>query len=207
MGSILWIISWFSKFQFWGMKLGHWPKLRQLHIPWRVEIELILALLAVLSEILDVFQNSHTWSWNFAIGQSSRRCTYALSTSGGWNCMSLFAIYRQHFPRYRPIFKITIFGHETLPIGQSSRSCTHSLCLSQGVKIELIFALWAVVSERRADFKNCHIWAWNLVLAKVPEVAHIIAHIMSCYLRGSKLSFRDTARFSKLSYLGMKLGH
>ncbi len=58
---------------------------------------------------------------------------------------------------------------------------------------------------------------WNLKLghetwplAKVPNVAHIL----SCYLRGWKCAyfrsmgsgFRNTGRFSKLPYLGMKLG-
>ncbi len=29
--------------------------------------------------------------------------------------------------------------------------------MSQGGEVELIFALWAVVSEILADYKNCHI--------------------------------------------------
>ncbi len=33
------------------------------------------------------------------------------------------------------------------------------LCLPQGVEIKLIFVLRAAVSEIRADFQNCHIWA------------------------------------------------
>ncbi len=36
----------------------------------------------------------------------------ALSTPGGAE-LSLFSLYGQRFPRYGPIFKITIFGHET----------------------------------------------------------------------------------------------
>ena len=43
-----------------------------------VEIELILALPAAISEIQVDFQNSHIWTWNLAIGQSSRNCTYTL---------------------------------------------------------------------------------------------------------------------------------
>ncbi len=60
--------------------------------------------------------------------------------------------------------------------------CT--LFLPQGVKIKLNFALQAAVFETRADFQNCHIWAWNLELKKVPEVAYA----PSFYPRGSKLS-------------------
>ena len=41
-------------------------------------------------------------------------------------------------------------------------------------------------------------------LGKVPEIAHTLFF----YPRGSKVSlFLDTRRFSKLSYLGMKLDH
>ncbi len=54
---------------------------------------------------------------------------------------------------------------------------------TSGVEIELIFTLWAAVSEIRAHFKNCHIWAWNLAIGQVPEVAHI----PSFYRKGSKL--------------------
>ncbi len=49
-----------------------------------------------------------------------------------------------------------------LASNQSSRGCTYSLFLPRRVEIELIFALRAVISEIRADFQNCHIWAWNL---------------------------------------------
>ena len=41
----------------------------------------------------------------------------------------------------------------------SSRNCTYKLFLPQGVEIELIFALRAAISEIRANFQNCHIWA------------------------------------------------
>ena len=41
----------------------------------------------------------------------------------------------------------------------NSRSCTYTLFQTQGVEIELIFALRAAVSEIRANFQNCPIWA------------------------------------------------
>ncbi len=96
---------------------------------------------------------------NLAICQSS---TYTPFYPIGAK-FSLFSLYMQHFLKYRPIFKIPIFGHETWP------------------------------------------------LAKVPEVAHILCY----YRRGSNWAyfhwtgsgFRDMGQFSKLPYLGMKLGH
>ena len=84
--------------------------------------------------------------------------------------MSVFLLYGQRFPRYRLIFKIAIFGHETSKVPEVAhvhsfdpKGSKLSLILLYGVEIELIFALRAAVSE-------------------IP-------------------------RFSKLPYLGMKLGH
>ena len=54
----------------------------------------------------------------------------------------------------------------TWPLAKSSRSCTCALRLPQGVKIVLIFAPRAAVSEIRADFQNCHTWAWNLAISQ-----------------------------------------
>ena len=52
---------------------------------------------------------------NFTISKSSRCCTYTpFLPPRGRN--RPFSIYRQRFPRYRPISKIAIFGHETLQV-------------------------------------------------------------------------------------------
>ncbi len=129
-----------------------------------------------------------------------------------------------------------------------------------GVENELIFTLWAAVSEIRADFQNCHIWAWNLVIGQyarsrtytlsTPGGQHWAYFCSMCsgfrdtgwfqnchiwvwnltigqsarsctytlflpqgveielVLPGSSTGsgFRETGRFSKLPYLGMKLG-
>ncbi len=45
--------------------------------------------------------------------------------------------------------------------------------LPQGVEIELIFALRTAVSKIRADFQNCHIWAWNLEFEKKCRKLHM----------------------------------
>ncbi len=79
-----------------------------------------------------------------------------------------FLLYGQPFPRYRPIFKIAIFGHETWLLAKVPE-VAHALFLPQGVEIEL---LRAVVSETRADFKIPIFGHGTCPLAKVPEVAH-----------------------------------
>ena len=70
----------------------------------------------------------------------------------------------------RPMGLDTLFENQfNLAIGQISEvacTCTGTSFLSHGVEIELIFALWEVVSEIWADFQNCHIWAWNLVIGQ-----------------------------------------
>ena len=50
-----------------------------------------------------------------AIRQSarSRIARYILSFHSRGSKLSLFSLYGQQFPRYGPIFKIAIFGHET----------------------------------------------------------------------------------------------
>ncbi len=72
--------------------------------------------------------------------------------------LSLFLLYRHRFPRYRPIFKIAIFGHVTWQVAKVPE-VAHTLFLHQGVEIKVIFALRAAVSEIWANFQNCHIWA------------------------------------------------
>ncbi len=54
-----------------------------LFLPTGVEIELIFALRAAISEIQADFQNCHIWAWNLAIGQSAGSCTYTLSLPRG----------------------------------------------------------------------------------------------------------------------------
>ncbi len=82
---------------------------------------------------------------------------------------------------------------------------------TSGVEIELIFTLWAAVSQIYADFQNCHIWAWNFVIG---QNARSRIYTLSTprgqfwtYFRSTGSSFWDTGRFSKLPYLGMRLGH
>ncbi len=147
--------------------------------------------------------------------------------------LSLFLLYGPSFPKYGPIFKIAIFGHETWPLAKVPevahilpfypRRCTYTLFLPHGIEIEPIFALRAVVSEVWANFQNCHIWEWNLaIFSKLPYLGMKLGkwpkfqklHPLSTpggqiwgYFHSTGSGFPDTGRFSKLPYLGMKLGH
>ncbi len=133
-------------------------------LPQRVEIELIFALWAVVSELLADFQNCHIWAWILVSGPSARSYKHTLFLPQGIKIELIFAL------RYGPIFKTAIFmifGHETWPLTKVPEVAhVYTLFLPQGVKIELIFALRAVVSVIWADSQNCHIWAWNLAIGQ-----------------------------------------
>ncbi len=66
------------------------------------------------------------------------------------------------------------------------------------------------VSEIRADFKNCHIWAWNLLIA---QSSRSYTHTLFLpqggrnwtYFRYTSSGFRYMGQFSKFPYLSMKL--
>ncbi len=68
---------------------------------------------------------------------------------------------------------LTLCLRTNLAIGKSSGSCTYTLFLPQGVAVELILALWAPVSEIRANFKIAIFGHETWQVAKVSEVAHI----------------------------------
>ena len=120
----------------------------------RGEIELIFALRGAVSETWADFQNCHIWAWNFTIRQSSRSCTYTLFLPMGVKIELIFALRAAVSKIWADFLNCNI--HDiwawNLDIGQSARSCTYTLFLPQWGEIELIFALWATVSEIRADF-------------------------------------------------------
>ncbi len=105
--------------------------------------------------------------------------------------MSLFSLYRQWFPRFRPIYKIAIFGHETWPLAKVPEVAQILSFYPRGSNSKLSFFRSMGSSFRDTDqfFQNCHIQfmilgheTWPLV--KVPQVAHVL----SFYPKGSKLS-------------------
>ena len=53
--------------------------------------------------------------------------------------LSLFSLYRQQFPRYRPIFKIAIFGHETWPLAKVPEVAHMLSFYPRGSKLSLFF--------------------------------------------------------------------
>ncbi len=61
----------------------------------------------------------------------------------------------------------------------------------------------------RADFQNCHIWAWNLVIGKSSRSCTYTIFLSQVYFCSMSSGFRGTCmdRFPNLLYLGMKLGH
>ncbi len=68
------------------------------------------------------------------------------------------------------------------------------------------------VSEILAVFQNCHIWAGSFCIGKSSRICTYALFLHPrgrnwVYFRSTGSSFRDIGRFSKLPYLGMKLGH
>ncbi len=83
--------------------------------------------------------------------------------------------------------------------------------LPQLGEIDFIFALWAAVSEICDDFQNCHIWGMKLCHWTKFQKLHIYCLSTPggrnrAYFCSVGSGFRDTGRFSKLPYLGMKTG-
>ena len=152
------------------MKLRRWQKIQTLHIYALsisgVMIELIFALRGAVSKIQADFQNCHIWALNLAIGQSARSCTCTLSTPRGWN----WAYFSSTGSGLRDMGLFSKLPYLSVKLGNLpnlQKLHIYSL-LPQRTEIEITFNLQAVVWEIRADFKNCHIWAWNL--AKVPKL-------------------------------------
>ncbi len=88
-----------------------------------------------------------------------------LSTPKGVK-LRLFSLYGQPFLRYGQIVKIAIFGHETWPLAKVPE-VEHIPCVyPRGSKLSFFFVLRAAVSKIQANFQNCHIWAWNLVIGQ-----------------------------------------
>ena len=86
--------------------------------------------------------------------------------------LSLFSLYGQPFPRYRPIFKTALFWAWNVAIERSSRSCTYNLFLPNGSKFSL-FSLYGQRFPRYWPvFKIALFGHETWPLTKVPEVAH-----------------------------------
>ncbi len=128
--------------------------------------------------------------------------------------LSLFLLYGQRFPRYGPIFKIVILGHDSWPLAKVSE-VAHIHVLSfyhRESKLSLFWHYGPRLRRYRLIFKIAIFGPETWPLAKVPEVAHTLFlpqgfEIALIFFCSTGSGFRATGRFSKLPYLGMKLGH
>ena len=125
--------------------------------------------------------------------------------------LTLFSLYGQQFRYTGQFSKLPYLGMK-LCHGQSAKSCTYTLSTPGGQNLDHFhspgsgFTLQAAVSEIRADFQNCHIWAWNLAIG---HSARSCAYSLStprgrnwAYLHSTISGFRDSGRFSKLAIFG-----
>ncbi len=175
-----------AKLPYLGMKLGHWPKCRKLHINKIFPLYrrgFIFALQAVVLGIWTDFQTCHIRAWNLTIGQSARSCTYILFLPQG-SKVSLFSLYGQWFPRYGPIFKIAIFGHETWPLAKVPELADTLPLYPRGSKLSLFLLYGQRFPRYGPVFKIAIFGHETWPLAKVPHVAHI----PSFYPGGSKIN-------------------
>ena len=87
--------------------------------------------------------------------------------------LSLFSIYEQCFSRYRPFFKIAIFGHQTWPLAKVPEVAHIPSFYTKGLKLSLVSLYGQQFPRYRAIFKIAIFGHEAWTLAKVPEVAHI----------------------------------
>ncbi len=166
----------FSKLPHLGMKLGKWPKFQKLHIYLQSILRgwnwAYFRSMGIGSEIQADFQNCHIWAWNLAIGQSSK-VAHRPSFYPKGSKLSLFLLYGQPFLKYRPIFKIAIFGHETWQVAKVPEVAHIHSFYPRGAKITL-FMLYGTRFPRYGPiFKIAILGHETWQGSKVPEVAHI----------------------------------
>ncbi len=100
-------------------------------------------------------QNSQIKVTSIKLGFIDRRVDFQ-------NCYSwAFLVYGQQFPRYRPIFKIAISGHETWQVTKVPED-PHSYLSNPGGQNWVYFRSTGSGFWDMGQFSNWHIWAWNL---------------------------------------------
>ena len=118
--------------------------------------------------------------------------------------LTFFTLYEQQFPRYMPIFKIAIFGHETWSLAKVPE-VAHILSLcSRGSKLSL-FSLYRQWFPRHR--KIFQIAILGIKFGHWPKCQKLHIYPLStptgrnwAYFWSMGSSFRDTGRFSKLPY-------
>ncbi len=98
--------------------------------------------------------------------------------------LSLVSVYGQRFPRYKPIFKIAIFGHEIWPLAKAPEVADILSFYPRVSKLSL-FLLYEHQFPRYGLIFKIAIFGHEIwPLDKVPDVARIL----SFYPRESKLN-------------------
>ncbi len=113
----------------------------------------------------------------------SNSCTYTLFLARGGK-FRLFLLHRQRFPRYGPIFKIVMFGHETWQVAKVPEVAHMLSFYPRGAKLSLFLLYGQRFLRYGPIFKIAIFGHETWQVAKVPEVAHML----SFYPKGSKLS-------------------
>ncbi len=197
-------------------QLGHWQKFQRLHIH-------SLSTLRGQSWAYFISMGSGFWDtgrfskltclgMELAIGQSPSNCTCTPFLTQGVE-IAVFLLYGQLLPRYGPIFKIVIIGHETWQVSKVTdclKLHIYPFSTPRG-RNWAYFALRATVYEIRANFKFAIFGYETWQVAKVPEVPHILSFYQLgtrhwAYFCSTGSGVWDTCPFSKLPYLGMILG-
>ncbi len=114
-------------------------------------------------------------------------------------------------------WEVALFGHETWPLANCQKFHIYSLSTPGGQNwayfhSTVTLRFHSAVSEKRADFQNCHIRAWNLAIGQSSKscIIYPLSTLKGrnwAYFRSMDSGFRDMGQFSKLPFLGMKLGH
>ncbi len=90
--------------------------------------------------------------------------------------LSWFSLYRQRFPRYRPSFKIAIFGHETLPLAKVLEVAHIGTFDPRGTKLSLILLSGQRFPRSGPIFKICQVCSETSKVAKVPQLPNITTY-------------------------------
>ncbi len=202
----------FLKLPYFGMKLGKWPKFQKLHIyplcsPGGRNWGYFCSTGSGFQDTGPFSKLPYIWVRNLASGQSSRSCTYTLFLPQRVE-IELNSLYAQWFPRYRLIFKIAIFGHETWPLAKVPELAHILSFYPTGSKLSL-FSLYKQRFLRYRLFSKIAIKlgheTWPLAFVHILFLPHRVEIGLIFTLLAGVSNFMG--RFSKLPYLSMKLGH
>ncbi len=124
--------------------------------------------------------------------------------------VSLFSLCGQQFPRYRPIFKLVIFEHETWPLAKVPEVAHILSSYPRGSKMSLLLLYRERFLRYRPFFKITILWAWNFAICQSSRsctynllpTPGFRKWAYFCFMTSG---FWNMGRFSKLRYVGMKL--